>query len=137
MDFAAAFARVRRTPERKFPYLPSRAQPALSKLPAVESGRPAELVVFATIGAVAKIVAAAQAALFASAQIIARAHMKVRRRKSRPAQPSAIEFAYTSPIFSNENLFLSPSDFLSSCDFIACYCCGPKFRMAAAACRRM
>jgi hypothetical protein len=125
MDFAEA-------PAREFLELPSGAQPALSQSLAVGSEQPPEEVAFAMTAAVEMIVAeAAQAAPSASAQTIARARMKVRRRKSRPAQPSAIEFACTSPTFSNENLFQSLSDLIAS------YCCGPKFRMAAAACRRM
>jgi hypothetical protein len=55
------------------------------------------------IGEVAKIVVAVQEELSVSAQIIARAHRKARRQKSRPAQPSAIAFACSSSTFSYED----------------------------------
>jgi hypothetical protein len=128
-DFAGALARRAYFHEREFPELPPDAQPEFSRLPVPGSEQSAAPVVFATIA-----VAAEQAAL--SVQIIARVRTKPRRRKSRQVQPSAVEFASTSPTFSWENLFLS-SDFRSTCDFIARYCCGLKFRTAAAACRRM
>jgi hypothetical protein len=130
MDFAVALGRLAHFREWKCPALLSGAHAAPSQVLAAGLEWPAEPEAFAIIVAVAMIVAA-QEVPSASAQIIARARMKVQRRKSRPAQPSAIEFACTSPTFSNENLFLSP------CDLIACYCCGAKFRTAAAACRRM
>ena len=98
MDFAAALAWVPQLPDRELPGLPPGAQPALAL--AIGPEQSAEPVVFATV-------AAAQAALPASAQIIARTRPTARCQKSRPAQPSAIEFAYTIPAFSNENLFLS------------------------------
>jgi hypothetical protein len=130
MGFAVVLGRLAHFREWKCPALPPGAHAAPSQVLAAGLEWPAEQAAFAMIVAVAMIVAA-QEARSASAQIIARARMKVQRQKSRPAQPSAIEFACTSPALSNENLFLSP------CDFIARYCCGPKFRTAAAACRRM
>lgn len=66
------------------------------------------------------------------AQIFAKqTRTRMPSRKSRQAQPSATASASPSSSLSHEKLFLSPRD------FIVRYCCGPKFRMAAAACRRM
>jgi hypothetical protein len=148
MDFAAESALAARLPARRFREWLSPSQRELRQAQAVDpaaiavaqvSPVAAELIVAPLLLAkkmTIEIVTASEiverAAQLASSQIIApKKRTQMPRRKSRPAQPSAIAFAPTSPAVSHENLILSPRD------FIGCYCCGPKFRMAAAACRRM